>query len=320
MVAKLTLHACYSGLDEMPTKPDAIPVPQDVRDWIRSVFADCNGAVASKMSRVPTVHETSLDLTFIERLSGYAAPVRFTSEWVVRIDAHYLGGGRHFGQWEVADIGLLIIFRRGQQLLRTKVGLLQSKRLYPNEQAFDEDEAIDYLVGFARLLHIADESFLKVTEPRTFTFSNASRYKAFKVGDQQFEAIREYETRYSIPIHYLFYHPLVIPFKQHVPTAANVQLPAANEIGCRVISATEVNASVGRFDVGYSPAYDDLRTIPAAATQSGRWPGWRLEDFVVDRLMDCHEGHIAIEQDDEGLFRVFNRRSGPISAAIAVTF
>src|SRR5436190_1161126 len=117
-------------------------------------------------ARVPTVHEASLDLTFIERLSSYATPVRLDSEWLVRIDAHYLGGGRHFGEWEVADIGLLVIFRRGTKIVRTKVGLLQSKRLYPDEQEFNEDEAIDYMVGFARLMKAPEESFLGVTEPR----------------------------------------------------------------------------------------------------------------------------------------------------------
>lgn len=304
----------------MSSTAEPIPIPGDVRDWIRSVFRDCNNAVASKVSRVPTIHETSLDLTFIERLSGYATPVRFDSQWLVRIDAHYLGGGRHFGQWEVADIGLLVIFRRGQKIVRTKVALLQSKRLYPDEQAFNEDEAIDYMVGFARLMRIAEESFLKITEPRTFTFTGQSRYKAFRVGDHQFEAIRAYETQYHIPVHYLLYHPLSIPFRRYVPMPATAEANAACEAGCRVISAAEVNVSVGRFDVGYSPRHDDLRSIPSPATQSGLWPGWRLEDFVLDRLLDCHEGHIAADQDDEGLFLVFNRRSGPISAAIAVTF
>src|SRR5438477_10300348 len=123
-----------------------ISVPDDVRNWIRNVFADCNQAVAVKMTRVPTVHETSLDLTLIERLSAFSSPVRFDSEWLVRIDAHYLGGGRHFGQWEIADIGLLVVFRRGGAIVRTKVGLLQSKRLYPDEQEFSEDEAVDYMI------------------------------------------------------------------------------------------------------------------------------------------------------------------------------
>jgi hypothetical protein len=160
---------------------DMITVPDDVRGWIRHIFAECNRDVASKMSRIPTVHETSLDLTFIERLSRFAAPVRLESECLVRIDAHYLGGGRHFGEWEVADIGLLVIFRRAGQVLRTKVALLQSKRLYPDEQDFSEDKAIDYMIGFGRLMP-GDESYFRVTEPRLFSFGGQSRYKAFRVG------------------------------------------------------------------------------------------------------------------------------------------
>jgi len=302
-------------------KVQPMPVPDDVRSWIRNVFADCNAAVAAKMTRVPTVHETSLDLTFIERLSSHATPVRFDSSWLVRIDAHYLGGGRHFGEWEVADIGVLIIFRQGNKIVRTKVGLLQSKRLYPDEQHFSEDEAIDYMIGFGRLMRIAEDSFLNVTEPRTFTFSGSSRYKAFRVGDHQFEAIRKYEKQYRIPVHYLFYHPLTLPYQQVIPiTAAASPSSEPCEVGCRVMAAAAVNKSIGKFDKGYSPQYDDLRSIPTPATEGGKWPGWRLEQFVVDRLMDCHEGHIAVNEQDEGLYLVFNRRSGPIAAAVAITF
>jgi hypothetical protein len=36
--------------------------------------------------------------------------------------------------------------------------------------------------------------------------------------------------------------------------------------------------------------------------------------------MACHEGHVAENESDEGLRLVFNRRSGPIAAAIAITF
>jgi hypothetical protein len=297
---------------------EPIPIPEDVREWIRNVFAECNTAVATKMARVPTVHETSLDLTFIERLSTYSTPVRLDSEWLVRIDTHYLGGGRHFGEWEVADIGVLAIYRQAGKIVRTKVGLLQSKRLYPDEQEFREDEAIDYMVGFARLMRLHEESFLGVTEPRTFTFTSASRYKAFRIGDRQFEAIRDYETRYHIPVHYLLYHPLTIPFQQFVPITAAAQPFGPCEVGCRVVAAAIVNTSVGKFDKGYSPRFDDIQAIPSEATRTG--PGWRLEDFVVDRLMGCHEGHLAADEQDQGLVRVFNRRSGPIAAAISITF
>jgi hypothetical protein len=298
---------------------EILRIPVDVREWIRGVFGACNYAVASKISRVPTAHETSLDLTLIERLSAFATPIRFESEWVVRLDAHYLGGGRHFGEWEVADVGLLVMFRRRGTLIRTKVALLQSKRLYPNEQDFSEDEAIDYMIGFGRLMR-RDENYFSIIEPRRFTFTASSRYKAFRVGDRQFEVIRQYEEKYGIPVHYLLYHPLVLPHEVVIPVSVAEGLPVTCEAGCRVIAASTVNSTLGKFDSGYSPSFDDIRRIPASATKDGTWPGWRLEEFVAGRVIDCHEGYVATDPDDQGLFRVFNRRAGPIAAAVAITF
>jgi hypothetical protein len=36
------------------------------------------------------------------------------------------------------------MFRRKGKLYKSKSALLQSKRLYPNEQPFEEDEPVDY--------------------------------------------------------------------------------------------------------------------------------------------------------------------------------
>jgi hypothetical protein len=104
-------------------------IPQDVRDWFRDVFRGCNERISEKLSNNPNLPEESLDLTWIEHLSQYASPVTLKSSWTIKIETHYLGGLRHFYRWEIADIGLLIFFRRGGIVERSKVGLLQSKRL-----------------------------------------------------------------------------------------------------------------------------------------------------------------------------------------------
>jgi len=49
-------------------------------------------------------------------------------------------------------------------------------------------------------------------------------------------------------------------------------------------------------------------------------PGWLIEEFVADLAIDCKVGHATERFDDEGLRQLFFNRSGPISAAIAVTF
>jgi hypothetical protein len=66
-------------------------------------------------------------MTLIEQLSQYAAPFRFSSDWLVRLETHYLGGPRYWGIWEIADVGLLVVFRRKGVVERTKLALLQSK-------------------------------------------------------------------------------------------------------------------------------------------------------------------------------------------------
>ena len=204
-------------------------------------------------------------------------------------------------------------------LVRFPIALLQSKRLYPDEQDFSEDHALDYMIGFGRLLR-RDSSYHDITSPRRFTFSFDSRYKAFKVGSNQFEAIRRYEETTGIPVHYLLYHPLAIPFTANIPITPANTADGPCEAGCRVIGAAIVNNSLGKFDPPHRPSYAEICSIPDEATAGGTQPGRRLEDFFVDRFISCREGYLASEDPDEGLFTVFNRRSGPIAAAIAITF
>lgn len=206
-------------------------LPDDVRLWLTGVFGAANSAASSHLSRVPHAHEPSLDGTLISGINPHARPVSFASDWVVRIDTHFLGGGRHFRRWEIADIGVLVMFRRAGKLIRTKVGLLQSKRLYANEQTAEDEP--DY-VGFGRL-HESDTVFAAAIAPRAFVFSESSRYRALHIGDEQYKNIDDYENASGIPIFYFFYNPLKVPTEVSLPAS-----PAPNgigelEVGCRVL-------------------------------------------------------------------------------------
>ena len=69
-----------------------------------------------------------------------------------------------------------------------------------------------------------------------------------------------------------------------------------------------------------SPSYGDLaRHLADPFQEKGYKGGWRLEHFVVDLLLNCKTGRITDIRSDEGLYRVFNRRTGPIQAAISIT-
>ena len=49
--------------------------------------------------------EEWLDQTWISEVTDFTSPQVVDSGWVVRLDAHYLGGMWHFGRFEIADIG-----------------------------------------------------------------------------------------------------------------------------------------------------------------------------------------------------------------------
>ena len=125
-------------------------VPPDVATWLSEVFAKCNARVTEKLCNNPNMQEEWLDHAWIEELSRYSTPMALSSSWTVKPQAHYLGGLRHFGTWEVADIGVLLFVRTGGRVQHSKVALLQSKRLYPSNRGVAEEAAIDYMVGFAR--------------------------------------------------------------------------------------------------------------------------------------------------------------------------
>ena len=299
---------------------DQIHLPDDVLAFLERVFEACNIAVSRKISRMPNVHETSLDLTFIEQLSNHSAPVRLQSGWMVRLETHYLGGGRHFGSWEIADIGFLVKFRRAGRLVRSKVALLQSKRLYPREVDFEEDKAIDYLVGFGRLLE-SDETYLANAKPRKFRFDELSRYKALPKGDDQYDRIEEFEQRNQVPVFYMLYHPLRVPSSVDVPRTSTRNPRGPNKAGCRVVGSKSVRVALQSFHIGYMPRFGDMRVrLPVPHNSPEHETGWRLEHFVARLLVTCKEGYIAQERSDRGLYNVFNLRTGPISAAIGVTF
>jgi len=63
---------------------------------------------------------------------------------------------RHFRQWGIADIGLLLFVRDPVQVITRKVALLQSKRLYQSNMTVREETTVDYEIGFARLADPSD--------------------------------------------------------------------------------------------------------------------------------------------------------------------
>ena len=291
-------------------------LPKEIRDWLTNVFRQANEAASIELTRVPNAHEEHLDMTLISSLRRFAAPFVFPSEWKVKIDTHFLGGeGGPWGRWEIADIGLLVLFRRGGALLRTKVGLLQSKRLYPTELKSNDER--DY-IGFGRLFE-KDDAFAASTRTRTFEFSGNSKYLALNVDGAQYVRMRDYENTSDIPIYYLFYNPFQIPFAAHLPWRTDQEFDSDCRVGARVLPAFDFRENVVDSLETLTPRYSDVCSFKTGQfAQSANKGGWRFEHFVVDQLLGCKTGYKSPGRKDSTLANLFGGRSAPIQAAISV--
>lgn len=292
------------------------PFPPAVHRYVSKVFSEANRRLAEKIARVPNCPEPSLDLTLIEHLTQYSGAQVVAPGWAVRIDVHYLGGLRHFHRWEIADIGVLVFAKRGSSVVSKKVALLQSKRLYPEKHGIDEETEEDYRIGFGRLLPVGP-SVPSVARPHNFLFSGNSAYKSLRTGDEQFRAIESYESQQKLPVHYLLYNPWSIDVNYKLPLSKAPRLGAQSNGGARVIPAQTLRGIVDGKLPGYSPTFKDVAT--AVSKKASDRHGWRLEHFMSGLVLKCKEGALFEGVENASIDSLFNRRSGPIAAALAVT-
>jgi hypothetical protein len=70
---------------------------------------------------------------------------------------------------------------------------------------------------------------------------------------------------------------------------------------------------------GRSPTVRDLRLAGPLDDDPMSLHGWRLEWFIADEVLRCRQGRLFDQSDDPRLNQLLYARSGPISAAIAIT-
>lgn len=290
--------------------------PPEVHRYVSAIFRSANRRVCEKIARVPNCSEPSLDLTLVEHLSQFSGPRVVAPGWAVRIDIHYLGGLRHFHGWEIADIGLLVFAKQRSSVVAKKTALLQSKRLYPSTGGIAEEAAEDYYIGFGGLLP-SEGAAKSLSLAHSFQFKQGSKYKALKVADDQYKAIESYEKKHKLDVHYLLYNPWSVDVTYTYPLTGAPKLGVAGNGGCRVLPTKALRAGLSSMAQGYSPSFGEVGKI--ASDGSDVQAGWRLEHFVSKLLLKCKEGNLFESLDQENIFTLFNRRSGPIAAAVAVT-
>jgi hypothetical protein len=200
---------------------------------------------------------------------------------------------------------------RKTQILATKIALLQSKRLYPDEIENAVDmHPTDYEVGFGRLL-TSESEYRSSIKPRTFHISPDSKYRALGYKDEQYEAILKYSG--TVPVHYLLYSPLNLPHSVEIPVCTQLSTNSENIVGCRVIKAEILNSKL----VPKQLAKAAHRTYEQVAVNPVQPDFWKLHNFIADLVLGCKEGYLAGTNpfSDETLYRLFALRGGPISVA-----
>ena len=294
-------------------------IPEAVTDYIRGVFEDANRETSLALTRHPAMHEVSLDHILIAKLT--ATPPTFFAKpnMAVAIESHWLGGRHMWGSWEIADIAVCVILRERGKLAMRKVALLQTKRLYSREIPVAELERADYLIGIGRIIDTTDPQ-IPLSEQRAFSFDDQCVYGAINAGDEQVEHIKEYQSSKDISVYYGLYNPMLLPYADLYPISANNPAIQSNDMGCRIVASANVHLALDSMTKGKSPTVQDLALSQALDDDPLSTHGWRLERFIVDESsLRCRQGRLFDQADDPRLNQLLYARSGPISAAIAIT-
>lgn len=297
-------------------------IPGDVIGWFRGVFAEANKRVCERLVNLPNIRETSLDDGLIEALIPDSAPTLLPSGAIVRMDTHNIGGLRRLGgppwdwdhplrrRWEVADIAILVFIYRGDHLIAKKIGLLQSKRLFPLNNDVEDDDEIGFRHGMNAFLRREDEQAAAALY-RKFEFNGDCVYGAIHAGAQQIELIDKLNKEFGKAVYYLLYHPHELPFSIEYPLRERIKI-ARIGVGCRVKDSQAVHDVLARLEDGVSPSYSMIM-------DDNRDRGWPLEVWAADLLLTCKVGEQFDHARDDRVRYFLERRSGPIGAALAAS-
>jgi hypothetical protein len=236
------------------------------------------------------------------------------------MDTHNIGGLRRLGRphwefpfprrWETADIAVLVFVYQRDKLIAKKIGLLQSKRLFPENHDVEDDDEAGFLFGMNAFLGRDGTQAIESLH-RQFTFSENCIYGAIAAGSNQIHTIDELNRSFGNAIYYLFYNPHELPLSVSFPLPMRTRIKNVTT-GCRIFEASQVHAATNNLSDGHSPSY---RQILAA----GNLSNWPLETWAADLLLTCKVGQQFDESNDAQVRYFLERRSGPIGAALAVS-
>jgi len=285
-------------------------VPTDAIEYFRAAFAEANRVATERIVNVPNIRETSLDDALVDALIPFSPPKRLRSGAVVEMDIHNIGGLRRIYRWETADIAVLVFIYRGRQMVAQKIGMLQTKRLFPKNNDVLDDDPEGFQYGMNAFLNRDARSPLVVLN-REFAFDRSCVYGSLKAGSDQVRAINELNWRFGESVFYMFYNPSTLPITIRYPVKSKRAVTRV-KLGCRVFFSKEVHAVLDTLKKDHTPTLKAIMEVASASK-------WRLEEWIADHLLVCKVGQRFDKSMEDEVYMLLERRSGPIGAAIAVS-
>lgn len=261
---------------------------------------------------IPNIPEESLDISFIEGLSRRSHPTIVTPGWAVRLSAHFIGNIRYYRRYEIADIGVVIEYKLHSQVVKRKLILLQSKRLYPNNHEVIKLDDHDYELGLG-LVTGENPNEVPIFSEIKYEFSHVSSYGALRANSNQCNVIQNHFCDTGIPVYYMLYNPVIVPWCVSYPVSTKEICLPERTLGTRVVPASDIHSILLRkYSASTSLKLADLSTVEPSGTY-----GHSLEDFF-DRSIRCEWGYPYSGKTDAGLQRLFSRKSGPIFCVVKI--
>jgi len=275
-------------------------IPPEVVDFLRQAFARANEKVATQITLNSSVTEPYLDQTFLMEVSAQPQAFFAQSQAVLAIETHWLGSRAMHGRREIADLAVVIKLLASGNAVAQKVALFQTKRLY----AWD--------------IHMPSIKPSPLTLTRTRIFLEDCAYEAMSAHSQQVADIDAFTQATNIPVYYGFYNPLEIPYASVIPPTYPRQLPI-NQHGFRIMPATNVHSKLARRTKGYRPTFAELRQ-PKLFQRSDSLStcGWRIENFISDEVLPCHQGSLFDSNSHKRLQALIDTRDNPSLSVIDI--
>jgi hypothetical protein len=195
-------------------------------------------------------------------------------------------------------------------MIAKKIGLLQSKRLYPDNNDVEPEDEVGFMYGMNAFLR-RDGQQAAIALHRRFVFNDDCIYGAIHAGASQLKSINDLNRDFGKIVYYLLYNPPYMPCAVEYPLRQRIRVDEA-VFGCRVLDPDELHGALVGLAEGVSPTFAMLK-------RAGATSDWPLETWAADLLLTCRVGEQFDDARDEQVRYFLERRSGPIGAAVAAS-